>query len=113
MTEDLKSFAWRAVPWLLDSLIGICLWIQVGMISDIKAIRAEVQSLKEFRAAAPALFRQQVQSEADWRNQRDENTRIWQAINEGQKAWLRDLGEIKLSVAEIKAELRIAKKAVP
>lgn len=110
MADDIKGVAWKILPWALDALVGVCLFIQLGMLADIRAVRVDVNELREWRSATEANRWTASDHNSYAQLQANELTKIWAKISDMQQQWLKDLGEIKVNIAEIKAEMRHAHK---
>jgi hypothetical protein len=108
--EEAKSVAWKILPWALDALVGVCLFIQLGMINDIRLLRQDMNEIREWRAGTISN-RWTSSDQNNYANeQAKEMTRIWSKISDMQQQWLKDLGDIKVNMAEMRSEMRHAHK---
>lgn len=113
MNTENNSFnhlAWKILPWMADVLCAFLVWWAVQINSEIRTIRNELSELREFRATTLASRYTSVEAQQHQDRQALELTKIWAKIADIQQQWLRDLSDIKTSIAKIEARVEVERK---
>lgn len=106
---DAKSLALKIFPWIMDlAAAGLLAWA-AQLNQQITVMQNELQGLKEWKAET-AGNRYTAKDHASYaESNAKELQQLWKEIAGLQQTWLRDMGEIKVTLAQLptKSDLQV------
>lgn len=100
--ERFNSASWKMLGWLLDIIAISALAFSVHLHTRISSIELWVAESRGSRYTAADRVIDAAKDASD-------KQAIWKAMNDMQSQWLKDIGEINVTMAEIRAEVKASR----
>lgn len=98
---DMKALAWKILPWLMDTVCALLLFWAAQLNADLKVLKLDLQAIKEWRAETSASRYTAKDHVTFAEANSKELQNLWMKIAEMQQTWLRDISDIKVSLARM------------
>ena len=100
-STEMKGLAWKVLPWIMDLVAALLTAWAVQVNQQLGKMQADVQALKEWKAETSGN-RYTVKDHVTFaESNAKELQQLWMKIAEMQQTWLRDMGDIKIALAQL------------
>lgn len=99
--SEAKNLAWKILPWIMDIVAALLTAWAVQVNKQMTTLQTEMQALKEWRAET-AGNRYTAKDHAMFAESNAKELQgLWKEIAGLQQTWLRDMSEIKITLAQL------------
>lgn len=102
-TDSINKLAVKLMPWVANALCAGLLWWAQEINTQLRQIQLEIQEIKEWKSSMVASRYTMTDAAIFAEKQSAEIAKLSTRLTEVEQKWLRDLGDIKVSIGKIEA----------